>query len=384
MNVIADDEKDQIPRRYDLDWLRVLVFALLILYHVGMMYVSWIWHIKSEHRSLVLESVMTFVNQWRLPLLFLISGIATSIILRKMRTGLFAWSRLKRLLLPLIFAVIFLIPPQSYYELLFKGELEPGYLVFWSRYLSFDQSFSIVIPTWNHLWYLMYLLVFSFVLIVLLKPLRSQALNNALSVFFRSHPRLKLLLVPPLLLAVYGWFLRPYFPQTLDLVNDWYNLAFYFTVFLFGFLISDKHEVWQVIDSARGLALLMGVVMAAVLLTLYNLYFSQLDSLGLRLIYAAAAFNLWAWMLAILGYGHRFLNRKSKTLSYATEAVYPYYILHQTIIVVFGYWAIQWGLGGGMESLLIILVTFGGCAVLHEFFIRRIKVIRPLFGLKNS
>ena len=71
-------------RRYDVDWLRSLAFILLIFYHIGMFYVAdWGWHVKSEYQSQFLKNIMLLVNQWRMPLIFLISGIALSLVEHK-------------------------------------------------------------------------------------------------------------------------------------------------------------------------------------------------------------------------------------------------------------------------------------------------------------
>ena len=87
-------------REYGLDWLRVFAFGLLILYHSGMAYVSWPWSVKDAERSQALEMGMLFLNRWRLPLLFLISGAGVYFSLRRRSFGQFAGERLRRLLLP--------------------------------------------------------------------------------------------------------------------------------------------------------------------------------------------------------------------------------------------------------------------------------------------
>ena len=104
-------------RRIDLDWVRILAFGLLIFYHVGMLYVSWGFHIKSEHRLTWLEPVMLVLNPWRLSLLFLVSGVASRFMLGKYRLGAFARARSARLLIPLIFGMLVIVPPQSYLQI---------------------------------------------------------------------------------------------------------------------------------------------------------------------------------------------------------------------------------------------------------------------------
>jgi hypothetical protein len=94
--------------------------------------------------------------------------------------------------------------------------------------------------------------------------------------------------------------------------------------------------------------------------------------------------NRWLWIMAVLGWGHRLFNRPMKWLPYATEAVYPWYILHQTIIVVAGYNLTQLRLGPVLEPLLLLIATICGCFALHEYVIRRVRFLRPLFGLKRG
>ena len=85
-------------RRYDLDWLRVTAIAILLYYHVGMIYVSWDWHINSEPTSDFLEVIMVFLHQWRMPLLFMISGIGTYFALGFRSAKKYSWERTKRLI----------------------------------------------------------------------------------------------------------------------------------------------------------------------------------------------------------------------------------------------------------------------------------------------
>src|SRR5262249_10090149 len=70
-------------RRYDLDWVRIGAFILLIFYHVGMYYVTWDWHVKSPYSSHAVEPLMMLTQPWRLSLLFLVSGVATAYLLER-------------------------------------------------------------------------------------------------------------------------------------------------------------------------------------------------------------------------------------------------------------------------------------------------------------
>src|SRR3954454_18062881 len=203
-------------RRIDLDWVRIAAFGLLIFYHVGMLYVSWGFHIKSAHRITALEPLMLVLNPWRLSLLFLVSGVASRFMLRKYAVLPLLRSRTARLLIPLVFGMLVIVPPQAYDQIVESLGYPVGFVDFYQRhYLAFAAQFCpepcIVLPTWNHLWFVVYLWVYTMALggvLALLPGLLGwveRKLSSALSGL------LLLLIVPPLLFAAYRLVLLPNF-----------------------------------------------------------------------------------------------------------------------------------------------------------------------------
>lgn len=370
-------------RRYDLDWLRVIAFALLIFYHVGMFYVTWDWHVKSAYASDAAEPAMLLLNPWRLALLFFISGVALRFAADKTSFGALAGRRLFQLGVPILFGMIVIVAPQTYYELRQASEIEPGYLAFWLDYMRLDQRFEMITPTWNHLWYVVYLLVYTLILAPFLPVLRRLADGGAGRALGRalSHPAALLLLVP-IPFIIYRFTLDVQFPTTHALVDDWANHAHRFTIFVFGFLIAKNAAFWDGVRRAFWPAIGVCVALAIAL----SVAWEQRDALSqsalaiyffrvLRIIYA------WSAILALLTLAQRFLNRPSKTLSYLTQAVFPYYILHQTIIVVLGYYLTQARIGAWPEFIALTSATTLLCVIGAELA-RRSGILRPLFGLK--
>src|SRR3954467_8909771 len=107
-------------RLYFLDWVRIIAFFVLIVYHVGMYYVTWDWHVKSPYASDAIEPLMMLSAPWRLGLLFLISGVASRFLLAKVSGGQFLRQRTWRLLLPLLFGMAVIVPPQPFFEVIEK------------------------------------------------------------------------------------------------------------------------------------------------------------------------------------------------------------------------------------------------------------------------
>lgn len=368
-------------RRYDLDWLRVIVFGLLIFYHVGMFFVPWGWHIKNNVIYDWLRWPMLFLNQWRLPILFVISGMGTYYALSHRNLWQFNLERIKRLLIPLIFGMLFIVPPQVYFERLVNND-------FIGSYFSYIQTeaFIGVYPkgniSWNHLWFLPYLLIFSIILSpIFIKIKRGTPKFTA---WIQRHILktygLYLFIIPLYLIEA---LIKPFFSVTHALIDDWFNFINSLTFFLFGFiLIAAGKEFWKSIDLIKSKALVIGIIAFSIQLFIW---IQDKDSVLIHFSEALIKVtNLWSWILVILGYAAKFMNTKSKTLAYCNRAVYPFYIVHQTISIVIGYYIMNLNWGLAPKFLIMVFGTFGGTWVIYHWILLKIPILHPLFGLKKS
>jgi peptidoglycan/LPS O-acetylase OafA/YrhL len=161
------NETARPERRIDLDWIRIIAFGLLILYHVGMLFVPWDFHVKSAHILPGLEPVMAALNPWRLSLLFLVSGAATRSMTMKFKPRALFAARAARLLPPVAFGMLVIVPPQSYFEVVERWNYAGGFVKFYTElYLGpprqiCEAGHCVILPTWNHLWFVVYLFVYS-------------------------------------------------------------------------------------------------------------------------------------------------------------------------------------------------------------------------------
>lgn len=376
-------------RRHDLDWVRVIAFGLLVLYHVGMYYVSWDWHVKSPAASTTLEPLMMLTAPWRLSLLFLVSGVATAFLFERTPTG-FLRGRSWRLLLPLIFGMLVIVPPQAYYEVVenLPGGYTDGYLAFWGRYMQADSSFCregdcLDLPTWNHLWFVAYLWVYTVVLWLLLRAPRAiDAARRRCAWLFGG---VGILLWPILLLATVRIALVGIFESTHALTDDWYNHAQYFSVFLLGFLIARSDAVWDALQRLRWPALLLAAASYGFIAVYFSIYTDDAPPPdALRMFQRGVwGLNQWCSIAAILGFARQFAPGDSPALRYLTTAVFPVYILHQTVIVVAAHNFKAFALPPAVEGPLLVVLTFAVCFGAYEI-IRRVPLLRPLFGLKRA
>jgi glucan biosynthesis protein C len=374
------------PRLPFLDGLRVAAFALLIPYHVGMYYVTWDWHVKSPAASGVLEPFMQLSSPWRLGLLFLIAGAACQgLFARRGALGTLK-DRSLRLLLPLLFGMAVIVTPQAYFEVLTKApQLLPGdggYLDFWRAYLQGGKycrgDDCMVVPTWNHLWFLPYLWVYAVLGAALAALLRWRPCAAAL-------PAWGWLLLPAVPLVLLRIFVMPHYPSTHDLIHDLYNHLQYGWLFAVGWAGRTPLAagMWEAALRLRWGALGLSITTWAVLLAFSSRY---ADATPPDALLAAAralrgALTWWA-IVAACGWAQRAFPRESAGLKAASAAVFCLYILHQSVIVVLSQWLKPLSLPWGLEALLLIGLTFAACAAAYAGA-RRVPGLALLLGIQR-
>ncbi len=383
-------------RRHDLDWLRVIAILTLLFYHTGMIYVSWGWHIQSQETSQPMEEVMRWLHRWRMPLLFFISGAGTFFALKKRSFGAYAGERVRRLFVPLVFGMFVIVPPQIYIEWLFRGRFSGSYLDFYPEVLKFQSyhdggtggAFS-----WHHLWFICYLFFYSLLSIPVFRWLKSESGQ-------RFTDRIGQLIARPggsmwlgaVLIIVSQIILKPFFPEeTHALTNDWAYFVKNLLLFWLGYILISRPAFWQILTDQRRI-LLTGTLICTVLLysirVVYDL--EGPDILAWEVAYAINSDCLtWFSVLATVAYGYRYLNvnplwRGKPVLPHLNEAVYPFYILHQTVIVLIGYYVLtRTNLGVYDGFLVVSLSSLVTCITIYMLLIRPFRLTRFLFGLKS-
>jgi glucan biosynthesis protein C len=383
-------KEDLGPRRYDLDWVRIGAFLLLIVYHVGMYYVTWDWHVKSPQATHAIEPLMMLTSPWRLSLLFLVSGVATGYLLARQGAPHFLGQRSTRLLIPLVFGMLVIVPPQSYLEVVEKVGYAGSFAEFFRLYITGFHGFCrgtdcLIMPTWNHLWFVAYLWVYTVVLFLCVR-LAPPVIPWLRRTAARHLSGAGILIWPLVYLCAIRFGLAPRFPATHALVDDWYDHAMYFGVFLLGFSLAGTKAPWAALERARWVSAGMAVLAWAFFVAYVGAYSDDASvppealRLFARFVYAA---EQWLAIAAIVGFAHRHLTHDNAARRYLTTAIFPVYILHQTVIVVVAHALKPSHLYAPVEGLLLVLVTLATCFLGYEA-IRRARLLRPLFGLERG
>jgi peptidoglycan/LPS O-acetylase OafA/YrhL len=375
------------PRLPFLDGLRVAAFALLIPYHVGMYYVTWDWHVKSPAASAALEPFMQLSSPWRLGLLFLIAGAACQgLFARRGALGTLK-DRSLRLLLPLLFGMAVIVTPQAYFEVLTKVPAQlpgdGGYLDFWWAYLQGGRycrgDDCMVVPTWNHLWFLPYLWVYAVLGAAAAALLRWRPAALAL-------PAWGWLLLPAVPLALARVFVMPHYPTTHDLVHDLYNHLQYGWLFAVGWASRTPLAagLWAAALRLRWVALGLSLASWAVLLMLASRFAAATPPDALLIVARTLRGALTWWsIVAACGWAQRAFKRESPWLRQASAAVFCLYILHQSVIVVLSQWLKPLALPWGLEALLLIGLTLVISAAAFAVA-RRVPGLALLLGIQRG
>ncbi len=375
-------------RQHYIDWLRVIAVMLLVLFHTAMIFNTADFHIKNAEQSHALGTLVnSFIYTWHMPLFMLLAGMSLWFALGKRGGRALLVERFKRIFLPLVFGVLLVIPPQTYVERLQQGRFSGSYFEFYPTFFT-----TGVYPqgnfTYNHLWFLAYLFVFILLTLPLLLYLRGAGSSKGrqrLADWLQSPGRLLFLL--PLPVVIIHTLLVPAFPHSNNILGDWAHFVLLLYVFVLGYLLVAEARILPVVDRIWRLALVLGTALSLFfIVTELGVVQITTDSDSANQLLTALSsmlwvFTMWFWLVALLGLGRRFLNHESRFLRYASDIAYPYYILHQTVIVLLGYFVVQWDMNLWLKFGIVLVVSFVLTAALCEL-VKLTNLTRFIFGMK--
>ena len=372
------------PRRHDLDWLRVIAIVLLLFFHSAMPYVAeWDWHLKNADTSPLLMEANYFLSRWRMALLFLISGVGTAYALGFRPARGYLRERVKRLLVPLALGFLVIVPPQVYMERMADGATYRSFLHFWPSVLQ-GRPYPQGNTSWHHLWFIAYLFLYSVAALPLFLYLRSER-GRRVRGWIQARlagPALYALGLP-LGIVLATLYVRWSGPQ--DIIHDWGHLVFYFGFFVSGYLLAEAEGAWRWMEANRRASLLLAV---ASIVVINYLRWNDVEpewgyNAGNAALQLLQGFNAWFWVLAILGFGRRHLSFRNKLLDYAGEGIYPFYLLHQTVIVVIAFYVIRAPDGVWAKFWFTSFVSLALTVAIYDLLVRPYRLTRFLFGMKN-
>ena len=377
--------RDAVRLHY-LDGLRVFAILTVLVYHSTRFFNMEDWHVKNPIWYPSVEVWNVFAVTWMMPLMFVISGASLFYAIGKGGAGKFVKDKALRLLVPLLVGVFTHASLQVYLERVTHGQFSGSYLQFLPHYFEgfyeggnpASGNFAL---TGIHLWYLFWLFLFSIMLYPLFRWLKGggRRLLSRLGDWLALPGAIYLLALPTSLLLM---FVDPGNPVMAKKEAGW-SLVIYLWLLLSGFVIVSHDGLQASVRRLRWFSLALAVVsIGAFLFLVFQTTPSAFGTPHYALISGLRGLSSWCCVLAILGMGMQRLNFSTPLLSYANEAVLPFYILHQTVLLSVGYFVVQWPIPDLLKWAIILVASFTIIMVLYEFLVRRFDVMRFLFGLK--
>jgi peptidoglycan/LPS O-acetylase OafA/YrhL len=359
--VVLQNKKEGILpaaiRRYDIDWLRVIAIALLLIYHVVIVFQPWgfyIGFIQSIETSDAVWIPMALLNVWRIPLLFFVSGMGVCFALRRRNWKQLLLERGRRILVPLIFGSFFIVPIHVF--------------IFQKYYIQ-DIVYS---PSVGHLWFLLNICIY--VTQIIGFAFLDQNYNYKFFIFLRR------LLKRPYFIYL---FMIPFIIEAILIDPEYFSLYVVtghgfllgMLAFFFGFFfIAIGDAFWNAVEKMKTTSLVI-----AFSLYLIRLFFFELSAPNFLM-----SIESMNWIFTVFGFGYKYLNKPSKKLSYLSQAAYPVYIIHMIFLYLASYMILPLNLPLELNLVFIILLTFTGSFITYDLIIKRIALLKPLFGLKTK
>ena len=360
-------------RLSELDWLRVLLVFAVFLHHVGMPFNGDDWIIMNESSSKALDDFMVYFEQFRLPTLFLIAGVGANIVLNRKRPFAFLIDKVKRLLIPLCVGILLINPPQQY----FKNPADLNSLI--GAYPELALRFESM-----HLWFIEYLFVFSLLAVPSFFMLKRKIGTRFVSLLeFVAHKWWGLLSLG-IALAILRTTLKIPFPSDSHGIENLSSSLFYFFFFLMGMFLSQKPEIWQRLGASWKLHTVSFAVLSAVFYFYYFVDFGAFASTETlwSIWWAVCSVLAWSASLCFLGLAQKFLTHTPDWLIKANTLIYPFYILHQTVIVICAFYIVQWTANIGIKLMALFFLSFMITSLICALVIYPFNIMRFLFGLK--
>lgn len=354
------------------------------------------WHIKNAEKSLLATFFIGFFNLWGMPFFFLMAGVTSWFSLRGRTAGRYINERVTRLLIPFIISAILLTPIQAYFELTHKGWWQEGSIIefilsteartyYYTVYHSLTLSPEIFGDVGYHLWFVGLLFVFALIALPVFTWLNQDSGKRFVDTIARLAKWRGSLLVFVIPLILTRFILQPFFPE----YSGWSDFFFLLVFFISGYILVIDERFVQAISRDKLLYLILGIICTLFFFSVAAgvLVEDWMVSPGTPLFYLSWALhgiNSWCWTMVILYVGMRFLDNTNKWLQYGREARYPFFIVHQPVIIFIAFYAVQWEVNLLIKLLVVVIGSFALTLGIYELLVRRINPVRTLFGLKPS
>ncbi len=389
----ASTEKS--ARLHYLDWLQVLAILGVFIFHaVHPFDALFDWHIKNAELSALATFFAGFFSLWGMPFFFTMAGTTSWFSLRRRTPGRYVRERVTRLLIPFIIGSIVLTPIQAYYELTHKGWWKGGSFIefilsseartyFYTEFSPIILSPNIFARLGYHLWFVGFLFAYALIALPVFLWLNQDSGKRFVASFARLAKWRGGLLMFAIPLILIGYIFQPF----LSAYTGWASFFFMLVFFISGYILIADDRFMRAIRRDWRLHLILGIACTlfffsvAAGVPVWDWLVSP-GTLGFYISWTAWGINSWCWTMVMMYIGMRHLDYTNKWLQYGRKASYPFYFVHQPVIITIAFYVVQWEVDLLIKLLVVVIGSFAVSLGLYELLVRRINPVRALFGMK--
>ncbi|MBN2627771.1 MAG: acyltransferase family protein [Spirochaetales bacterium] len=365
-------------REYYLDWIRNIIVLILIPFHtavsfshIGKGYVYTAEPVDSYFYVFISD----FFNLWIMRLLFFVSGFSVLHSLKKRRIGDFLKDRIKRLVIPVLFQLLTLGPVSGYILAVSRYGFSGSFLNYYPHFFTEARKYLF----WGHMWYCVYLFIFSLLYLPLFSFLmkRTELVEGANRFLLRKNN----IFLPMALIVLFEALLRPLYPGYQSFIGDWANVAVHSSFFLLGFIVAQSPELSDSLTRRIGQFLFLAVSSSILYLMCKRFLFRRETPLRLIVLSSLWGIAAYTWVIALTGVFRKYLNKNSPLLTYLSRTSFSLYLFHYLILSTFNYFLIGTGIPHYAVWLSTSVGTYVTFAALFELVIRRWGILRQVCGI---
>jgi glucans biosynthesis protein C len=389
---LGTEEQTKHERLYYLDWLRVIAVFGVFLSHTADIFDTLYWHTRQNEQGISWNGLATFGAEWGMSLVFLLAGASAWFALLSRSSRQFISERFKRLLIPFIVAFIVLSPFQAYIMSYFmasgysnfRGDLFQ-FVTYFFEHIHIGDDFRFLTIYGYHLWFLAFLYIISMMalpVLMYLKRGRGSRTILRLVAFCKIPAGLFIFVFPIALVRILLWALYPGY-------QGWADFYTWFILFVLGFILFANNTFRAIIQKQGKIFVIVALVcIVSLIIANFSGGLSKLEnasnySSGYISYQLLLSIAMWSMTISALYIAMRLLNFSNKVLQYANEAILPFYILHEPVIIIIAFFVLAWDIPTGIKYVFVTTAALLTTLALYELLIRRFKPIRWLFGMKN-
>lgn len=374
-------------RLHYVDWLRVIATLGVFLFHASCVFSTGNFEIKNAEGSDAILIIQALFFPWGMPLFFLIAGAGSRFALRRRSAGRFTRERTLRLLVPFFTGTLLLGPIQLYLSWRHRTQtgLVDGTLLEFAGHRLSSIGPRLFAAVGYHMWFLGFLFAYSLLALPLfawLKGEQGRRVISRMAQLCEHRGAILLFILPP---AAVRMGLQPFYP----LEHDWADFFSLGAFFVIGYvLFTDERFLRAVrrdwpITLGAGIVAILAAMAVGMSLETFSIEMAP-RTLWEFLFWGLVAACGWCWTAFMLFIGMRFLDRTNRWLQYGQEALLPFFVVHQPVILAVSFFVVQWDAGIPVKLLIVVLASFAISIGIYELVIRRVGLLRVVFGMKSK